>query len=65
MASTRRAKRDPVKHAFSNGLNAGARGRSSDQCPFHALEKRGAWMQGWREGRTNYISGIPTYERYL
>ncbi|GAA5116993.1 MAG: ribosome modulation factor [Alcanivorax sp.] len=54
----KRQKRNRDERAYSRGYQAGFRGRPREFCPFGALEARGNWMRGWREGRTDQIQGM-------
>ena len=54
----KRQKRSRDERAYSRGYQAGFRGRPREFCPFGALEARGNWMRGWREGRTDQIQGM-------
>lgn len=50
-----RKKRDKHERAFRNGYHAGAKGHSSDFCPYSGnLSKREQWLGGWREGWDDY-----------
>lgn len=54
----KRKKRDKLERAFALGFKAGIHGHDIETCPFSDLvEERGHWFGGWREGRSNYISG--------
>ena len=59
----KRKKRDKVSRAISSGRLAGIRGHSEDTCPYAQLDKRGAWLGGWREGRAMYLEGCIKYTR--
>lgn len=53
-------KREKTDRAFTQGFKAGVRGHEMESCPYTAhelTELRGLWCGGWREGRSNYISG--------
>ena len=51
-------KRDRSERAFEHGFRAGAKGRSTQQCPYISLvELRAAWLRGWRVGRDELVSG--------
>ncbi len=54
----KRQKRNRDERAYSRGYQAGYRGRDREFCPFGALEARSSWMRGWREGRTNQVTGM-------
>lgn len=54
----KRQKRDRTERAYSKGYNAGRGGKSRDFCPFDALVHRSSWLNGWREGRTDYHYGM-------
>lgn len=57
----RTKKRDKVERVFHQGYKAGMRGHSSDFCPHTGnMEARGAWFSGWREGRSQFLSGYIT-----
>ena len=51
-------KRNPADRAFSRGYQAGASGKSWDQCPFETASTRQHWMTGWREGREDSWNGF-------
>jgi len=53
----KRKKRDKSERAFTQGFKAGIRGHEMESCPFTQTEVRGSWYGGWREGRSNYLSG--------
>jgi ribosome modulation factor len=53
----KRAKRDTTERAFRLGYIQGLKGHAKEACPFHATEKRGLWMGGWREGHASYVAG--------
>lgn len=56
MRSMRRmSKKDLLARAFTHGCMAGANGHEMESCPFEDGEKRGAWFNGWRQGREIYI----------
>lgn len=49
-------RRDRAERAFNTGFRAGSRGKSAENCPYiSVIDKRAAWMQGWREGREAQI----------
>ena len=55
---TQRKKRNKLERAFSQGFKSGIRGRNMEACPYSGLaNERGYWFGGWREGRSNYLSG--------
>ncbi|MAZ44164.1 MAG: ribosome modulation factor [Legionellales bacterium] len=49
MASSKRSRRDPLKKAFNQGFNASIKGKGMGSCPYEHVDKRGAWMGGWRQ----------------
>jgi len=54
----KRAKRDVPERAYKLGYNQGHKGHQKEQCPFlEDIEKRAAWMQGWRMGHAEYVAG--------
>lgn len=55
---TKRKKRDKSERAYSLGFKAGVRGHEMESCPYNEVaEERGYWFGGWREGRSNFLSG--------
>lgn len=54
----KRQKRDPKHRAFARGYHMGIHGKSRDLCPFNDIEKRQAWLNGWRDGREDNWSGL-------
>lgn len=55
-------KRDKSFRAYSHGYRAGIRGKPESKCPYQNLDSRGAWFNGWREGRLDNLYGnIPKY----
>ncbi|MFC3607079.1 ribosome modulation factor [Stutzerimonas tarimensis] len=54
----RRLKRDPMERAFQRGYQHGIYGKSRDLCPFTQAGTRQAWINGWREGRTDHWDGM-------
>lgn len=50
-------KRNKVERAQHLGYKAGIRGKSMSMCPYAVAETRGAWMGGWREGRSDLQAG--------
>ncbi len=53
----RRLKRDPLERAFLRGYQHGVTGKSRDLCPFNLASTRQAWINGWREGRSDNWDG--------
>lgn len=53
----RRLKRDPMERAFQRGYQHGIVGKSRDLCPFTQDAVRQAWLNGWREGRSDQWDG--------
>ncbi|WP_025732690.1 ribosome modulation factor [Carnimonas nigrificans] len=51
-------KRDPSQQAFSRGYKAGISGRSRDLCTTQLINLRAAWLNGWREGRSDQWEGM-------
>lgn len=41
---------------FHHGLMAGIKGKSQELCPHHTLNRKEAWLTGWREGRDQFLS---------
>ncbi len=54
----RRLKRDPMERAFQRGYQHGVYGKSRELCPFQQPDTRQAWLNGWREGRTDNWDGL-------
>ena len=54
----RRQKRDMNYRAFDKGYQAGAAGRSIDDCPHEEMDHRQHWIAGWREGRSDQWDGL-------
>jgi len=54
----KRLKRDPVERAFVRGYQFGLHGKSRDLCPFTLADVRQAWLNGWREGRSDQWDGL-------
>lgn len=54
----RTQKRDRVERCFLQGYKAGLHGHGSEYCHFQDVEMRGAWFNGWRQGRTTLITGF-------
>jgi len=54
----KRLKRDPLERAFVRGYQFGLHGKSRDLCPFTVPDVRQAWMNGWREGRSDQWDGL-------
>lgn len=52
-----RKKRDKVDRAFLQGYKSGLKGHEMEDCPHFEPTARGSWFAGWREGRSNHISG--------
>jgi ribosome modulation factor len=53
----KRQRRNPVQRAYNKGLLAGRRGHSSEDCPHSELGKKGSWLEGWRQGRAQFVAG--------
>ena len=53
----RRLKRDPLERAFLRGYQYGINGKSRELCPFTLPSVRQAWLNGWREGRSDQWDG--------
>lgn len=59
----KRAKRSKDNRAYKLGYNQGVHGHPKEICPFQtAVDKRGQWMSGWRNGHAAFVAGyrIPT-----
>lgn len=56
-----RKKRDKVDRAFVQGYKSGLKGHEMESCPYFESQTRGSWFAGWREGRSNYLSGFVIY----
>ncbi|SEK42514.1 ribosome modulation factor [Atopomonas hussainii] len=54
----KRLKRDPQERAFVRGYQNGLQGKSKELCPFDQGTNRQAWMNGWREGRSDNWDGL-------
>lgn len=54
----RRLKRDPMERAFQRGYRYGISGKSQELCPFTQSDTRQAWINGWREGRSDNWDGL-------
>ncbi|MBO9489394.1 ribosome modulation factor [Endozoicomonas sp. G2_1] len=54
----KRQKRDRLGRAHSNGYQAGAAGRSKDNCPYQNTDARSEWLGGWREAVTDRSQGL-------
>lgn len=54
----RTLKRDPMERAFLRGYQHGVHGKSKDLCPFTNATTRQAWLNGWREGRSDHWDGF-------
>ncbi|CZF78801.1 ribosome modulation factor [Grimontia kaedaensis] len=52
----KRQKRDRLERAQAKGYQAGVNGRSSETCPYQAMDARSQWLGGWREGRDTKVS---------
>ena len=52
----KRQKRDRLERAQSKGYQAAINGRSSETCPYQAMDVRSQWLGGWRDGRETKIS---------
>ena len=59
-----RKKRDRVEHAYNQGFRAGIRGHYMEICKVWESQARGAWLQGWREGR-DYFLNNDKFERSI
>jgi len=54
----KRRKRDRSDRAFARGYKIGIHGRSRDLCPYQDIDKRSAWLSGWRAGREDNWEGL-------
>jgi len=54
----KRQKRDPLNRAHSNGYQAGAAGRSKENCPYQNTASRSEWLGGWREAVGDRTTGL-------
>jgi len=54
----KRLKRDPLERAFVRGYQFGLHGKSRELCPFTLADVRQAWLNGWREGRSDQWDGL-------
>ena len=54
----RRSKRNRIKRAFEKGYQLGLAGRSKENCPFLTGLARVKWLEGWREGRSDWREGL-------
>ncbi|CAH0533478.1 Ribosome modulation factor [Vibrio stylophorae] len=54
----KRQKRDRLERAHNKGYNAGLHGRSSEDCPYQATDAKTYWLGGWREARSDKLSGL-------
>lgn len=52
----KRQKRDRLERAQAKGYQAAISGRSSETCPYQAMDVRSQWLGGWRNGRETKIS---------
>ena len=54
----KRSKRNRIKRAFEKGYQLGLAGRSKENCPFLTGVARVKWLEGWREGRSDWREGL-------
>lgn len=55
----KRQKRNQSERAFYKGyLAATTHNKALESCPFENGELHQAWVNGWREGREDYWSGL-------
>nr|WP_086938603.1 ribosome modulation factor [Thaumasiovibrio occultus] len=54
----KRQKRDRLERAQKSGYQAGINGRSSENCPYQAVDAKTQWLGGWREAREDVHSGL-------
>ncbi len=54
----KRQKRDRLERARAKGYQAGAAGRSKENCPYDCIESRGYWLGGWRDAMDERAQGL-------
>ena len=54
----KRFKRNRIQRAFDKGYQLGLAGRSRENCPFLTGLARIRWLDGWREGRSDWREGL-------
>lgn len=53
----KRHKRDISTRAFNKGYRVGVNGKSMNMCPNATGDSRQQWLNGWRQGRSDYWDG--------
>jgi len=54
----KRVKREKNSRVFAKGYQHGINGHSRNQCPYEDSTIKQQWLSGWREGRTDFWSGL-------